>query len=211
MTLDPHKTFIYHITDVSNIPSILLKNGLLSDAAMIKCQVKNDFGIAHNHIKERRLNEIQVPCCDGRFVGEFVPFYFCPRSPMLYTVNRGNTGREPGCQTSVVHLVSTVARAIALGQGWAFSSGNAGARHADFFSELQDMEQLDWDIIRSRDWAGELRRNSKASEFLVADFFPWSSIIYVGCHNDTIARDVERLISKPIGSPKIEVRNGWYY
>lgn len=58
------------------------------------------------------MTQTRVDCCGGRFVGEFVPFYFCPRSPMLFTVNRGNTGRPLGCQRAIVHLVSTLAAGI---------------------------------------------------------------------------------------------------
>jgi len=123
LSRDFTKTYLYHITDVSNIPSIVANGGLLSDCALA--------GVAHQvigypNIKERRMTQYRVPCCGNRFVGEFVPFYFCPRSPMLYTVNRGNTGRPPGCQTSIVHLVTTVRVAANQGRAFAISDGNAG-------------------------------------------------------------------------------------
>ena len=90
----PDQTLIYHITDVDNLPGILAGGGLRSDAAMAQ---HNPAVIGYEHIKQRRMTEIRVDCCGNRFVGEFVPFYFCPRSPMLYTVNIGKTGRAPGC------------------------------------------------------------------------------------------------------------------
>ena len=95
---------------------MLSAGGLWSDARMAQQQPATVIG--YGHIKERRMKEITVPCCANRFVGEFVPFYFCPRSPMLYSLNRGNTGRSPGCQRTVVHLVSTVGESLwdALGR-----------------------------------------------------------------------------------------------
>ena len=90
---------IYHITDVANLPGILAARGLRSDIAMAE---PNPEVIGYSHIKHRRMTQIRVDSCGGRFVGEFVPFYFCPRSPMLYTVNLGNTGRTPGCQQTIV-------------------------------------------------------------------------------------------------------------
>src|SRR5436853_5492206 len=105
MPLRPEDRLLYHITDIANLPAILAEGGLLSDAAMSE---RDPTVIGHNHIKERRLTKIRVPSAENRFVGEFVPFYFCPRSPMLYTINLGNTGREPGCQKTIVHLVSRV-------------------------------------------------------------------------------------------------------
>ncbi len=71
MIANPEQALIYHITDVANLPGILAEGGLRSDAAMAE---KNPTVIAYGHIKERRLKQIQVTCCGGRFVGEFVPF-----------------------------------------------------------------------------------------------------------------------------------------
>ena len=100
MPHDPEKVLIYHITDVANLQGILTDNGLWSDAVMVK---RNPEIIGYDHIKKRRLKEIHVPCCQRRYVGEFVPFYFCPRSPMLFTINIGKTGRPPGCQRTILY------------------------------------------------------------------------------------------------------------
>jgi hypothetical protein len=106
MSRNPEQVLIYHITDVANLPGIIKDQALHSDAVMAK---RDPEIIGYGHIKKRRLHEIVVPCCECRKVGEFVPFYFCPRSPMLFTLNKGYTGRPAGCQTTVIHLVSTMA------------------------------------------------------------------------------------------------------
>lgn len=93
MALRPAQILIYHITDLENLPGILNDGGLYSDAVIVQ---KDATVIGYNHIKARRLTQITVPCSNNRFVGEFVPFYFCPRSPMLFTINQGNTGRPRG-------------------------------------------------------------------------------------------------------------------
>jgi len=137
MSVHPEQILIYHITDVENLPGILAEGGLCSDAAMATAAHEI---IGYDHIKERRLTKIRVPCCGDRFVGEFVPFYFCPRSPMLYVINNGNTGRLQGCQTSIVHLVSTVG--VGLERAWAISDGNAGSNHAIFYAGLDAINVL---------------------------------------------------------------------
>jgi len=201
---------IYHITDVSNLQHILEAGCLHSDSNLEMAGVQPTV-IGHSNIKLRRLQEITVPCCGNRFVGEFVPFYFCPRSPMLFTINRGNTGREPGCQRNILHLVSSVEIALGLEQDWAFSNGNAGAYLTDFFSDTADFDQLDWDIIRSNNWAGEVRRGKKAAEFLVADTFPWSAFQSIGCQNIETAQNVTNLLQGQAHSPQVRVHNEWYY
>jgi hypothetical protein len=200
------EVLIYHITDVENLPSILKDGGLHSDAFMAQ---GNPAVIGYSHIKQRRLTEIRVPCCNNRFVGEFVPFYFCPRSPMLYTINQGATGRPPGCQATIVHLVSNVGAAIRLGQAWAISDGNAGAFHTFFDADLGALDGLDWPAIRARDWRG--RTHEKSAEFLVEDFFPWSCVQQIGCHNSTVAQQVKALIQGHSHQPSVDVQPLWYY
>ena len=206
MTLDPTKTLIYHITDVENLPGILAEGGLHSDAVMAQ---RHPTVIGHDHIKRRRREELRVICCGMRFVGEFVPFYFCPRSPMLYTINLGNTGRPVGCQRSIVHLMSTVAVGVALGRAWAISDGNAGASYTSFYSGLDALESLDWDAIHATSWKS--RTHQKSAELLVADFCPWAAIHKIGCHNGGVANQVAALLRDQPHRPLVETKPEWYY
>ena len=206
MSHRPEQVLIYHITDVENLPSILAEGGLRADAVMVE---KNPTVIGYAHIKERRMKQIRVPCCGGRFVGEFVPFYFCPRSPMLFTINKGNTGRQSGCQRTIVHLVSTVATGIGLERGWAISDGNAGAAYPSFYADLKALADLDWTAIRATDWRG--KTSQKMAEFLVADFFPWTGFHAVGCHNSAEAKQVQDLVNSQHHRPAVTIEPGWYY
>lgn len=207
MKNDPAQTYIYHITDVANLPGILAEGGLLSDARM--AQRNPGVVIGYDHIKLRRLKELRVDCCGNRFVGEFVPFYFCPRSPMLFVVNQGRTGRPAGCQDRIVHLVSTVAVGMASGKEWAISSGNAGANHASFRAELEALDELDWESIQATQWQG--RTHPKSAEFLVGDFFPWTGIRGIACLNSKVANEVTSMLKQAVHQPKVAVKRDWYY
>lgn len=200
------QTLIYHITDVGNLPGILNDGGLHSDAVMAQ---RSPTVIGYGHIKQRRLTQITVPCCNNRFVGEFVPFYFCPRSPMLYTINKGSTGRPPGCQATIVYLVSNVDTAIGLGRAWAISDGNAGAFHTSFDSSLSALNGLDWPAIRASNWRG--KTHEKSAEFLIEDFFPWTSIQQIGCYSSAVAQQVKTLIQNHSHQPSVDVQPTWYY
>ena len=204
----PDQTLIYHITDVDNLPGILAGGGLRSDAAMAQ---HNSEVIGYEHIKQRRMTAIRVDCCGGRFVGEFVPFYFCPRSPMLYTVNLGNTGRAPGCQNSIVHLVATLAAGINQNRPWAISDGNAGAFHTAFSTELNALDGLDWAAIRATQWQGLTHK--KSAEFLIADLFDWSGLQSIACYNEETAQKVRALLTPDtlLHKPVVKIESNWYY
>src|ERR1044071_7424947 len=88
MTAVPARPHIYHITHVDNLSSILAEGGLWSDAAMI-ARGGPEASIGMSNIKQRRLG-LSVKCHRPDRVGEYVPFYFCPRSIMLYLIHCAN-------------------------------------------------------------------------------------------------------------------------
>lgn len=205
----PHKgteTRIYHITDIENLPKILQSGGLLSDAQMV--QASEHAVIGYDHIKKRRLEQIKITH-SGRYVGEYVPFYFCPRSPMLYTVNLGNTGKPVGCQKSILHLVSTIGHGMQQTDDWVISDGNAGTFYTSFCHDLAALNDLDWSAIHEKYW--QAVRDKKSAEFLVADFFAWKHVIGIGCFNEDIAKQVRAILAASEHQPIVKAIPSWYY
>ena len=102
--------WIYHITHINNSGSILSDDGLLSDAEMIN-RGGPAVAVGMSKIKPHRMRH-PVNCQEGDTVGEYVPFYFCPRSIMLYILYRGN---HPGLtyrggQGPIIHLEANARR-----------------------------------------------------------------------------------------------------
>jgi hypothetical protein len=119
---------------VQNLPSIVAADGLRSDAAIGQVGGPN-APIGMSRIKQRRLS-LDVPCHPGDKVGEYVPFYFCPRSLMLFVIYRQNhvdLDYKEG-QGPIVHLEADLHEVISwangAGQRWAFTLSNAGARYS---------------------------------------------------------------------------------
>ena len=75
-------------------------------------------------------------------------------------------------------------------------------------ASLDDPAHLRWADIQTNQWQGKL--HSKQAEFLVADRFDWSAIVYVGCHNGTTVAQVTKLMPQQ-GGAKVGVQPGWYY
>jgi hypothetical protein len=110
-------------------------------------------------------------------VGEYVPFYFCARSIMLYVIHCAN---HPGLtyrggQTPIVHLQAdlhaVVAGAAQHGQRWAFTTANAGAYYAPFHASVAQLNLLDWVSIDETDFRDPVVKEAKQSEFLVHGAF----------------------------------------
>jgi len=210
MPRDLVNTPLFHITDVENLTGITANGGLLSDQRLV-ASGGPQVGIGYDHIKQRRMTQTRIPCAGNRFVGEFVPFYFCPRSPMLFVVNKGGTGRPPGCQRTILHLVTSVADAIAVGNAWVYSDGNAGASYPSFYDEIEELDsKLSWPAINERaNWSPV--RTEKQAEFLVADTYPWNSIHGIGCYEEAVAQRVTGFLQGVQHRPIVTVRRDWYY
>ena len=105
MTLSPTQPKIYHITHINNLTSIVAAGCIESDRRRYRAgQAQTAIGMTE--IKRRRLFELDVSCHPGTKVGDYVPFYFCPRSIMLFIIYRDNHPdiTYHGGQGPILHL-----------------------------------------------------------------------------------------------------------
>lgn len=215
MTSPPPRPKIYHITHVDNLPAVIADGGLKSDAAM------NASGgpaapIGMSKIKRRRLS-LPMHCHPGDHVGDYVPFYFCPRSIMLFVIHCANNPEllYRGGQGPIVHLEAdlhdVVAWATGAGRRWAFSLSNAGASYTQFSASLGDLDQLDWTAIAATDFRPAAVKEAKQAEFLVHGVVPWTLVTTVGVHSPAIQARALTAISAGSHQPRVVVQRHWYY
>ena len=116
----PAEPKIYHITHVDNLPGIIADGGLVSDAAMI-ARGGPVAAIGMSGIKRRRVEELDVALHPGTKVGDYVPFYFCPRSIMLFVIYRANHPELTyrGGQGPIIHLEADLSEVVR----WADAQG----------------------------------------------------------------------------------------
>lgn len=212
----PNNPKMFHIVHVDHLASIVRDGALFSDAIMSRRDDSYGTKIGMDHIKQRRM---KTPIGDGAIgmVGEYVPFYFCPRSVMLYILHRGNHNdiSYRGGQEPIIHLVSDVNRAISWADSqnkrWAFSNTNAGAGYAEFFYDKSSLDILRWDMIRLNDFRPQEVKEAKQSEFLVRDEFNWELVTEVAVYSEKVKRQVEAVIEGAKHKPIVVVRKEWYY
>ena len=212
----PANPKIYHITHVKNLSSIIADGVLWSDRQRLDRAVDPTI-VGIEGIKKRRLEELEVKCHPGTKVGEYVPFYLCPRSVMLYVIFRHNhpdiTYAEG--QGPVLHLQAdlreVVAWANANDHAWAFSDRNAGAYVASFFNDIGRIGDLNWDAIQSNNFRDQpIVKEGKQAEFLLYDSFPWELVEHIGVHNAGIEAQVRKALNG-VARPTVRVEPTWYY
>lgn len=218
MSRPPVAPKIYHITHVDNLPQILATGGLWSDAQMLQ-QSGAVTTIGMSRIKRRRLDEIEVYCHPGTMVGDYVPFYFCPRSIMLCTIYYRNSPdlAYRGGQDEIVHLESdlyaTLDWAESQGRPWAFSLSNAGARDVVIRDQRGQLNQINWEAMPLRVWNYRPVSDDRQAEFLIHNFFDWSLVTRIGVHSRAVGqRAYNALRQASFPMPTIEIKTQeWYH
>ena len=209
----PARPKIYHICHVDRLPSIVA-GGLLSDAEVQRLAPPGTV-IGMSNIKQRRLTELRLDSHPGLYVGQCAPFYFCPRSVMLYLIHQANHPElgYRGGQGPIVHfeadLQAAVTWADAQGRRWAFTLSNAGSYFFEDRCDLAELDQIDWNAVQARDW--RQCKEGKQAEFLIEQSFPWHLIERIGVHSRAIYQQVANALPGNGHRPPVEIRTDWYY
>ncbi|SBT54890.1 type II toxin-antitoxin system toxin DNA ADP-ribosyl transferase DarT [Micromonospora narathiwatensis] len=217
MIRQPQPTLIMHFTHIDNLSAILKAGRLFSDSS-VGPQLATNVGAVE--IKARR-RERPVPCPPGGFVADYVPFYFAPRSPMMYRIACDHRDGKPGCYLGgddpLVYLVSSVEQVHAAGLSWVASDGNCAVGLTTFSIEFDELATLvDWPLLQAEVWKNipedmdRMRR--RAAEFLVHREFPLD--LLAGYAVRTAERQEQvRQVFRDAGmiEPYVAVRPDWYY
>ncbi|MEX0407953.1 DUF4433 domain-containing protein [Aquibium sp. LZ166] len=215
MSPPPSAPKIYHIVNVDRLSSIIHHGRLLCDAEILKLQLPGTT-IGMGSIKARRL-KLPVACYANAMVGDFVPFYFCPRSVMLYVIYCANSPEltYKGGQTPIVHLEADLNKVVQWAEAnrhsCAFSDSNAGAVYAQFWNDFTKLDQLNWQHIAARQWAQADIKEAKQSEFLMYHHFPWHLVERIGVHSLATFNAAANAVSQATHKPAVEILPAWYY
>lgn len=216
----PAQPKLYHIVHVDRLPSIIQSNGLLCDAVMA-AYPGNGTTIGMGGIKHRRLHELTLTSHPDLHVGDCVPFYFCPRSIMLYLLHCANHPELTyrGGQGPIVHLEANLHAAVdwarQAGRRWAFTLSNAGAYYFEDRADLARLNEVNWNAVQTNRWAGNgidpLIKEGKQAEFLNERDFPWHLVERIGVLSRPIYQQVVNHLSASNHRPAVEIKPDWYY
>jgi hypothetical protein len=208
----PGQTAIYHITHISNLKSMATSGHLHCDSTCAAAGI-DPVSIAYADLKARRAR-VKVRVAQGGTLADYVPFYFAPRSPMLFVIDRGGViGYEAG-QDEVVHLVLS-AESIAREDHFVITDGHPVMAFSTQYSEMARLDQVDWPVMRSRYWSdsdqdGDRKRRRQA-EFLAWSSVPFAAVRIIGVRTESMAERVEEALAGTSHQPVIAIRPDWYY
>jgi ssDNA thymidine ADP-ribosyltransferase, DarT len=212
MSIPPNPE-IYHIVHLDRLLSIISDGYLWCDTKFIS-KSHSGTNIGMDRIKNRRKS-LSFSSYPELNVGDCVPFYFCPRSIMLYLIYKGNNEELAyhGGQEAIIHLEADLKKTVDWAQRnnkkWVFTLSNAGTRYFEDRSELSQLDQIDWTAVKSTYWQNH--KENKQAEFLIENQFPWELVSRIGVYSESVFDQVKDLLKSSIHNPKLEIIKDWYY
>ncbi len=211
----PIPTPIYRIIHIDNLSVILKRGGIYAHNCTPDDGIRDR--IIHNSEIQSRRGETALHCGPCGVVHDYVPFYFGPISPMLLQLHTGRVAGYGEGQEPIIYLVSTVQSVQESGTQFVFSDGHGIAHFTSWFSNLSDLDEVDWTMVNARHWSDNVedmdRQRRKQAEFLIHKFCSWDIISEIGVINMNMKTKVRAILEEydNVSHPDIRVRNTWYY
>ena len=139
---------IYRIVHKDNVEYIL-RNGMF-------CREHpsfdpNNIFIGNSTLTEQR-HDFVIPLTGRGHLGDYVPFYFGYRSPMLLNIHTGYSGVVKRPQSDIVYIVFKLYHLVDAGFNIIFTDGHAKNKVTRFFTNIEELNQLDWISIEASTW-----------------------------------------------------------
>lgn len=148
-------------------------------------------------------------------LGDFIPFYFWVKMPMLYVMqNGGNFVERATPAKDIVYLVYSVNHIIKLNTDCYFSDGHATDNLTTFYdrNKINDLPTIiDWSAVKAPYWGGQENLNikrKKQAEFLASQDLSPDFIVGFGCYDESSKK---KLVGMGIEEEKIKIIPGAYY
>lgn len=198
------------MTHVKNLATIVVTGSLLCERLRVRRGIKS-VNIAYTDLKERRGATV-VKVCKGGTLNDYVPFYFAPRSPMLFAISKGRVENYPEGQEPVVYLVSTVQTVANAKLPFAFSDGHPVITFTKVFDDLTKLSCVDWNLMNEKYWNDTVsdgdRKRRRQAEFLVHDALPFPLVREVIAMTDATAKRARAALGPSV---KVSVQPGCFF
>jgi hypothetical protein len=209
-----NKIWIFRITHIANV-RYALTHGLFSyghpqaDPHYINIGDSKLIQQRHDHI-------VPVNPPNGS-LGDYVPFYFGPLSPMLLNIKTGERNITQRHQQDIVYLCCNLSNIFDLCDEWCFTDGHAKTAISTFYNNIEHIDQVDLVLAKQRYWQpideDPDRMRKKQAEFLIKHSVPPLCITDVVVYNQEKHTEVQQIKDESNININIHVnpKGNYYY
>jgi hypothetical protein len=201
------------------LANIAQSKRLYSNAQLLKRKIGHE-DIGYQKAQGKRATKFVTRPPAG-VVHDYVPFYFAPRSPMLFTINNGNVSNCPYRQEDFVHFMTTVEEIVENQLHFVFYDHNATMNFATCYNDVKDLDKIEWNLFFElphldgycKWWKNDpnnpkyvKRMETRQAEFLVYESVPLKIMSTVGVYNAAKATEVSQIFEAAKIKLKVEVK-----
>jgi hypothetical protein len=209
-SLNPEKALIWRIVHRDNLPWIL-DNGL--HCASSEIQAPHYVNIGNVDLIDKRRTR-RVPIEPEGFLADYVPFYFTPFSVMMQNIHSGWSVQQRS-NDEIVILVSSLHRVVKLGLQFVFTNAHAYPDWTDYYSDLANLDQIDWSILQRRDFKRDpddpRKMERYQAEALIHHQLPITGLLGIMCHSDVMKARIEQDVASRGLTLPVHARPRWYF
>lgn len=194
----PNIVKVFRIVHIDNVEYLLTHGMFTKNHAQADPNYINigDSGL----IAQRNTYPVGINPPNG-VLGDYVPFYFGPLSPMLLNIKTGYRGITQRPQGDIVYIVCKVNTIVEQCSEWCFTDGHAKEQMVtEFYNDLENLDKVHWDVVNLRYWhpIDEFmdRQVRKQAEFLVKHYVPVGCISSIVVLNDARRIQVEEIVTR---------------
>lgn len=198
MIINKNKNFCYRVCHIDNLANIL-KNGFCTKHHP---KASKDFISIGNPDIINVRDETLVKLDGYGNIGEYVPFYFTPKSMMLFNIITGyRAPLVPKLDKEEIIVFRCEIKELSKLDRFFFTNGQANVTSlTDHYNDLDDLDNIDWKIIHNSDFKKDGTDTDKQrryqAEFLVYHHVPVKCIESINVYNDKAATFVKKELAK---------------
>ncbi len=210
-SLNPEKALIWRIIHRDNLEWIL-QHGVYASSSEYK---SDDWvSIGSEELIDKRSKK-EVPITPGGMLSDYVPFYFTPFSPMLYNIKTGRGGVIQRNNDEIIILVSSLYDVNEAGLSYVYTDSHAYSALANYYSDLNSIRKIDWDLIQRRDFKRDFNDLGKLdryqAEALIHRHFPIALLKGIVCYDEKVKQFIEQKVDNHGQNIKVINRPDWYF
>lgn len=199
--------YAFRLTHIDNIQYIM-SHGLVRSVSTLRDE---------NYVPIGDVQVIQIRKdrkYHGYCLSDYMPFYFGPRSPMLYVIQHGFNGVRKVAPENIVYCVVRIEDIIKNDVGCIFTDGHALSSLTNYYgkNELAILDSfVKYDDVYSAYWNSEMDidlKRRKEAELLINDDLPVQYIRGFVVYNETAKT---RLVNIGVAAELIVVKPGFYF
>lgn len=218
--VDLNKIYLYRITHVDNIPHILQhgithRNSINANPNYIPIGDSSLIGNRNSKQVSITNGELGSGLFETIIIGDYIPFYFGLRTPMLFVIQKGgNFVPKATDPDHIIYCVTSVQKIIDEGMLFYFTDGHATSNLTTFFKneKINEVDLLvDLKATNLKYWKDDsdldLKRR-KESELLIKKDVQNSCLLGYICYSENAKN---KLLKMGIVENKIVVKPNYYF